>query len=123
MKLLNNIKRPLTNFDILKFGKYLPHFRGVFMRNKLPKRCRKYECGVVNLDDAEGPGTHWVSYHKKDNECYYFDSFGDLQPFKEFIAYVGKNCMIHFNYKQQQTFNTVVCGQLCLQFLFQMLYI
>lgn len=92
------------------------------MRNKLPKRCRKYECGVINLDGEEGPGTHWVSYNKIDDECYYFDSFGDLQPFEEFKKYVGENCKIYYNYKQQQTYNTVICGHLCLKFLLSMSY-
>lgn len=91
------------------------------MRNKLPKRCKKYECGVINLDDEEGPGTHWVSYNKEGNKCYYFDSFGDLQPFQEFLNYVGKNCTIFFNYERHQSFDTIVCGHLCVKFLFQML--
>lgn len=92
------------------------------MRNSLPTRCHKYECGVINLDDSEGSGTHWVSYYKRGETCYYFDSFGDLQPFKEFIEYVGDRCIIHFNYKQFQKYDTVVCGHLCLKFLFDMIY-
>lgn len=121
MKLINAIKRPLTNIDILKLTEKLPHFRGVFMRNNLPKRCRKHECGVINLDDEDGPGTHWVSYYKKNNEkCYYFDSFGDLQPFREFIDYVGNKCKILYNYKRLQSFNTIICGHLCLRFLYEM---
>lgn len=92
------------------------------MRNNLPKRCRKHECGVINLDNEDGPGTHWVSYYKKDNDtCYYFDSFGDLQPFKEFIDYVGRQkCQILYNYRRQQAFNTIICGHLCLKFLYEM---
>lgn len=91
------------------------------MRNQLPKRCRIRECGVINLDNKEGPGTHWVSYYKtNNNECYYFDSFGDLQPFKEFIDYVGGKCKIFYNYKRLQTFDTIICGHLCLKFLYEM---
>lgn len=90
------------------------------MRNDLPKKCRKYECGVINLDNARGAGTHWVSYVKEDKICYYFDSFGDLRPFREFMSYVGENCTIYFNYKQYQSFDTVICGHLCLKFLFEM---
>lgn len=92
------------------------------MRNDLPKQCNKHECGVINLDDKDGPGTHWVGYYKKDNNCYYFDSYGDLQPFKEFIDYVGgaDKCKIFYNYKRRQAFNTVVCGHLCLKFLYEM---
>lgn len=91
------------------------------MRNQLPKRCRVHECGVINLDNKDGPGTHWVSYYKNNNkECYYFDSFGDLQPFKEFIDYVGSKCKILYNYKRQQAFDTIICGHLCLKFLYEM---
>lgn len=91
------------------------------MRNNLPKRCNKYECGVINLDGEDGPGSHWVSYHKKDKICYYYDSFGDLQPFAEFIKYIGNGCTIHYNYEREQNFDSFVCGHLCLKFLFKML--
>lgn len=92
------------------------------MRNNLPKRCQKFECGVINLDDMENPGTHWVSYYKHNRTCFYFDSYGNLQPFKEFVKYVGKKCVIHFNYKQFQTYDSIICGHLCLKFLFNLMY-
>lgn len=92
------------------------------MRDTLPKRCKKYECGVVNLDEDNGPGTHWVSYFKHNKNCYYFDSFGDLQPFREFIKYIDNDCIIHYNYKRIQKFNTVICGHLCVKFLLNMAY-
>lgn len=90
------------------------------MRNNLPKKCKKNECGVINLDSTEGPGTHWLSYYKIGKECNYFDSFGDLQPFEEFKKYIGANCNIYFNYDREQNYNSIKCGHLCLKFLFQM---
>lgn len=116
------INEPLTESDILYFAQPLPHFRGVFMRNDLPKRpgCLKNECGVINLDDWKGSGTHWVSYCRKNENCYYFDSFGNLQPPKEFVQYVGDKCKIHYNYNSFQKFGTVNCGHLCLKFLYKM---
>ena len=60
--------RALSNFDLLKYAKKLkiPYFRGVYMRNALPKRGPlKRESAIVNLDNKEGPGTHWVAYKKK----------------------------------------------------------
>lgn len=93
------------------------------MRDRLPEKCRKYECGVINLDSEIGLGTHWVGYHKMNKVCYYFDSFGDLQPPREFITYIGDdNCVIYFNYKRHQKFDSVICGHLCLKFLFDMTY-
>lgn len=94
------------------------------MRNNLPQRCNKYECGVINLDHETGDGTHWVSYYvnKNDKICYYYDGFGDLQPFQEFVKYIGNSCTILYNYERQQNFNSFVCGHLCLKFLFNILY-
>ncbi|KAJ8976758.1 hypothetical protein NQ317_003718 [Molorchus minor] len=35
------------------------------MRDHLPKRIRINECGIVNLDENDGKGTHWTAYVKK----------------------------------------------------------
>lgn len=92
------------------------------MRDTLPKQCKKYECGVINLDEDAGPGTHWVSYYRENKDCFYFDSFGDLQPFREFINYIDRNCIIHYNYKRFQNYDSVICGHLCVKFLLDMIY-
>lgn len=117
------ISRPLTDSDIKKFAQPLTNFQGVFMRNNLPKkRCpKKIECGVINLDNEEGLGTHWVGYYRYSEKCFYFDSFGNLQPPQEFINYIGEKCRIYYNYNIYQTFGTVNCGHLCMTFLYEML--
>jgi len=111
--------RPLTNFDLIKYAKLLkiPHFRGVFMRDSLPRTPRKHESGILNLDTSLGPGTHWVCYCKDDNVVYYFDSFGNLRPPPELVDYLGPGVCIKYNYNREQGFNSVVCGHLCLKFL------
>ena len=68
-------RRALTNQDLVKYVKIfkIPHFRGVFMHNALPVGGPKYnESAIINLDDASGPGTHWVSYRKRGNNVVYF---------------------------------------------------
>lgn len=74
--------RPLNDLEMQKFIKTLEikHFRGVFMRDRLPKKPFINECAVVNLDSIYGSGTHWVAYCKKKNDVYYYDSFGNLPP-------------------------------------------
>ena len=49
---VNLPNKPLTNFQLIDTVKELkiPHFRGVFMRNDLPRRPLKRECGILNLD-------------------------------------------------------------------------
>ena len=75
--------KTLTNFDLSEYVTKLniPFFRGVFMRNTLPKsRPHKIECGVVNLDTSNKKGSHWVCYYKNGSVRVYFDSFGQITP-------------------------------------------
>jgi len=115
--------RPLSNFELLKFVKYLniPNFRGVFMRNSLPKKIKKVESGIINLDNIDGDGTHWTAYVKKNKDINYFDSFGNLRPPKEVITYFfsdGSKNKVKYNYGNFQSYNSFICGHLCLKFLY-----
>lgn len=123
-KLLKPIPhKPLTNNDLIKYVKLLKinNFRGIFMRDKLPKRIKKNESGIVNLDDNHGKGTHWIAYTKKGKNIVYFDSYGNLRPPSELISYfysdTNKNS-IKYNYENLQNYNQTNCGQLCLKFLY-----
>jgi len=88
------------------------------MRDQLPaNKPWKYECGIINLDNSIGNGTHWVAYYKTPQITQYFDSFGNLHPPVEVIKYLGDK--IIYNYNKYQNFNSYNCGHLCLQFLFQ----
>lgn len=91
------------------------------MRNKLPRNIKKVECGIINLDDSKGEGTHWTAYVKKGKNILYFDSYGNLRPPLELIDYFcsdGKN-IVKYNYDKYQNYNATNCGQLCLQFLYK----
>lgn len=95
----------------------IPHFRGVFMRNNLPATGPWYnESAIVNLDDFQNKGTHWVCYHKRGSEVIYFDSFGDLRPPIDLMLYFNVK-EVKYNYKRYQNFDSFICGHLCLQFL------
>jgi len=67
--------KPLTIFEIEdaveKIG--LKNFRGVFLRDSLPKKPKRNECAIMNLDDTSGNGTHWVAWFKRGNDKFYFD--------------------------------------------------
>lgn len=88
------------------------------MRDRLPTNGPWHtECGVINLDDNANNGTHWVAYKKNGSSTIYFDSFGNLKPFKEFIKYIGSFKNIHYNYQKYQNYDSYNCGHLCLRFL------
>lgn len=111
--------KPLNNDELKRYAACLkiPFFRGVFMRNKLPSKIWKNETAIVNLDDTNGPGTHWVCYKKLMDSVYYFDSFGNLPPPKELKNYFGEIPNIVFNCDRRQREDSSVCGHLCLEFL------
>lgn len=112
--------RALNELDIHQHVNRLKikHFRGIFMRDNLPRRPHRLnECGIVNLDSIVGPGTHWIAYCKHGDNVYYFDSFGNLPPPKELLKYFGSRCKIYYNYFNYQKYGTIVCGHLCIKFL------
>lgn len=88
------------------------------MRDCLPFKCKRQECGILNLGSSDTNGSHWCAYYKTPKICIYFDSFGNLPPPKELIQYLG-SCKIVYNYDRFQEFNTVICGHLCLLFLYK----
>lgn len=56
------------------------NFSNFFSHDTLPPKIKK-ECGIVNLDDNQGPGTHWICYRNLENDFVeYFDPFGLIMP-------------------------------------------
>jgi hypothetical protein len=107
---------PLSNFQIMDAAKKMKikNFRGVFVRDQLPEKTRDKECGILNLDDSNGRGTHWVSWYKKGNLKIHFDSYG-LPPPVEMINYLKSP--VYYNSERVQPDGLVICGHLCLYIL------
>ena len=96
----------------------IKHFRGIYSRDGLPRNIRK-ECGIINLDDMEGTGTHWVCYRNLDSVVEYLDPFGLIMP-NEARAYFhtsGKH--IVFSIDEIQNCSTVLWGYWCLYYLLE----
>ena len=64
----------VNKFLITKFYQNEPKFIGVYSRNNLPKI--KDGIYVINLDEYESIGTHWIALYINNNNATYFDSFG-----------------------------------------------
>jgi hypothetical protein len=115
--------RPLTNIDISNIIGQTPLkkiYRGTFSRDELAKlkSHKGIEAGIINLSRSNEKGTHWTAWFKHSNKtvCYY-DSYGDLLPPPEFVQYMS-HYPIYYNVDREQEFNSVICGQLSLCFLF-----
>ena len=106
---------PLTNFKIIDYFKNEPRFNGVYSRNNLPKTI-KNGAYVINLDEYENTGTHWVVLFVKSNKVTYFDSFG-----VEYIPKEVKKLIVDEDIKTNifriQAYNSIMCGYFCVLFI------
>jgi hypothetical protein len=109
-----------TNSELLtmadKLG--LEKFRGVFMADELKSlRQEANECGIVNFMLSSQKGSHWVAWYEEGDEKYYFDSYGaDILP--QLKDYLGSPIQCHSF--QIQDFDSDICGELCLLFIYLM---
>ena len=109
------VNKALLNFDlegwIDKLG--IKHFRSIFSRDALPESIHKKECGIINLDDIAGQGTHWVCYRNLEkNLVEYFDPFDLIMPY-EIRDYLltsekKKRFILKMKYKIEKLFYVVI---------------
>ena len=64
---------PLTNFEIQKYYQNESKFNGVYSRNNLSKI--KGGAYIINLDDYESVGAHWILLYVNDDDVTYFGSW------------------------------------------------
>ena len=62
--------KPLTNIELVTYARLLkiPDFRGVFMRDTLPQYPLNVECGIVNFNTSNQPGSHRVLLSEKERK-------------------------------------------------------
>ena len=99
----------------------------MYSRNNLPNNIKKGAC-VINLDEYENTGTHWVSLFVKANEVIYFDSFGVGHISKEINKFILSKELGHAvrndmksNIFRIQAYDSIMCGNFCIEFINYML--
>ena len=110
---------PLTNIEINEYYKNEPKFNGVYSSNNLPNKIKK-GAFVINLDEYEDTGTHWVPLFVKPKYTVYFDSFVIEHIPKEINKFIGNND-IKSNIFIIQAYDSIMCGYFCIEFINYML--
>ena len=98
---------PVTNFAIREYDKNEPRFNGVYSRDNLPKTIKK-GAYVINVDEYEDAGTHWIALYVKNKKVVYFDSFVVEHIPKEIIKFI-KNKDIIANIFRLQAYYSIMC--------------
>ena len=87
----------LTNFEIQKYYQNKPKFNGVYSRNDLSKiNDRAY---IINIDEYESIGTHWIALYVNTENVAYIDSFGVEHIPKEIRKFFGNKNVITSIYR------------------------
>ena len=85
----------------------------------MPKTIKK-GAYVINLDEYENTGTHWVSLFVKANKVIYFDSFGIEHIPEEIDKFIG-NKKFKASIFRIQACDSIMCGYFCIEFINYML--
>ena len=80
----------------------------MYSRNNLPKTIKK-GAYVINLDEYENIGTHWIALFVKPKYTVYFDSFGVEHIPKEINKFIS-NKEIKANIFRLQAYDSIMCG-------------
>ena len=105
---------PLINFEIQKYYQNEPKFNRVYSRNNLSKI--KNGIYIINLDDYESIGTHWISLYVNAKNVTYFDSFGVEHIPKEIKKFIGNKNIITDIYRIQE-YDLIICRYFCIGFI------
>ena len=71
IKALGN--KPLYDDQIASIAKVIPHFKGCYSSDNIPKKSGWY---IVNTGNLKSPGIHWISMIRTPQYDYVYDSFG-----------------------------------------------
>ena len=98
----------------------IKNFQGIFMRDELNENRKSTydECLILNIDHSDNRGTHWTCLFIKDENLYYFDSYGFATPLEVLDYYKGKN-RFYSSFKIQQ-YDEVICGHYCIYVLYRL---
>ena len=74
-KELNNLDNyPMSNLKIDEILKRDKNYIGTYSKDNVPI-LKNNQSTIINLQDSDKNGSHWVSYKKIGNKIYYFDSY------------------------------------------------
>ena len=104
----------------------------MYSRNNLPNEIKK-GAYVINLDEYENTGKHWIALFVKTNEAIYFDSFGIEHIPKEINKFINNDTtkstaepsslersaisLIKSNIFRIQAYGSIMCGYFCIEFI------
>lgn len=111
--------RALSNFEIEEYCrmKGIP-LNGCFSKDLLDDTPMKNgDVYVLNLDSADGNGTHWTCLMKNKGIVLYYDPFGVEPPESVLAKIKNTKGRCYYSTEVNQDLDSVLCGYYCLSIL------
>jgi hypothetical protein len=110
-------------YNVLKRDEFSKSFfKMVLPRDKLPRIVHYPSAYVVNTDNHDQSGEHWVAlYYDSHGFCTFFDSFGRSPEALSFHKYINKTSRGYtYNSHQLQSVFSTTCGYYTIYFVLLM---
>jgi hypothetical protein len=116
--MLNDV---LSNFDIQRICSHIGiKLNGIFMKDQVNNTNFKDGNYIMNLENSNQSGSHWVSFVKKGDCVYYSDSYGVRPPENIYNLFLNNCSKVYVNMKPFQSLNSKKCGWYAIYFLYSM---
>lgn len=105
--------------EIIRKDCELKSFLGVYARDQLPLVFSYPACLIVNTDNADQSGEHWLAiYYNEKKEADFFDSYGSHPISFGLDTYMNRTSSSwNWNSHQLQSMESRICGYYCVLFL------
>lgn len=122
LNLLNSNIHGMSNRDLENIAKKcVKNFKGVYPSDSFPTLsvCDLKQSAIIfNLSPHNEEGSHFVSVYIKNNEAYYFDSYGKPLENTDIKTFLNKHFhFIYYNSKKIQSETSIFCSLFSLSFL------
>ena len=105
----------MSNIFINGLLKDYKNFIGCFSKDQIPL-IENNKSIIINLNNSDEPGSHWIALKRVNNDIYVFDSFG-IGYLPICILKVFKNFKIITNIYRIQDISSNLCGMFCILFI------
>ena len=113
---LNNLDNyPMSNIKIDEILQHDKNYIGTFSKDNVPI-LKNNQSTIINLQDSDKNGSHWVSHKKLIIKCFFFDSYG-VAFVPDIIKNQYPNHKFICNIYRIQSIDSNQCARFCILFV------
>ena len=105
----------MSNFKIDEILRHNKNYIGTYSKDNVPV-LKNYQTTIINLQDSDKSGSHWVSYKKIGNKIFYFDSYA-VAYIPDIITKQYPKHKFICNLYRIQSIDSVQCARFCILFV------